>query len=179
MGDLVRLILETIQFVWPLRRVQQWERALYIICGRWIWEVGPGVYPILWFFCEVHPVSIAEAIAGTERCDVTLSNGSTLSFQATCTAKVVDVRKAVCNVDNFAQTTQELLASVLADKLADVDVDRLSPNKRGRLFSDLKRWVAEEAATYGVEVSRVRFISFVMTTRTYRLLVDQSPAAVW
>ncbi len=179
MGELVRLALDTIQFAWPLRRVQKWERALYIVCGRWVWEIGPGVYPIVWFFCEVHPISVAEAICGTQRLDVTLSNGSTLSFQATCTARVSDVQKAVCAVDDFATTTQELLASVLADKLADVDADRLSPQKRARLFSDLKRWVADEAAEYGVLVTKVRFTSFILTTRTYRLLIDQSTAAMW
>ncbi len=179
MGDLFRLVIDSIAYCWPFRLVRQWERAGYLVCGRWWKEVGPGVYLVIPFFMDVHVVSVAEAICGTQRLDVTLSNGSTLSFQATCTARVSDVRKAICNVDDFASTTQELLASVLADKLADVDADRLAPNKRGRLFADLKRWVAEEAATYGVDVSRVRFTSFVLTARTYRLLVDQSSAAVW
>lgn len=179
MGDLVRLVIDTIQFAWPFRRVQQWERALYMVCGRWIWEIGPGVYPIFWFFCEVHTVSVAEAICGTNRLDITLSDGRTLSFQATCTARVADVRKAVCSVDDFSSTTQELLASVLADKLADVDADRLQPAKRARLFSDLKRWVAEEAIAYGVEVRLVRFTSFVIAPRTHRLLIDQSQPAAW
>lgn len=179
MGELVRLVIEIVQLLWPFRMVRPWERAGYMICGYWWKEVGHGVYPVIPWFFDVHTVSVAEAICGTQRLDVTLSNGSTLSFQATCTARVTDVRKAVCSVDDFATTTQELLASVLADKLADVDAERLAPNKRGRLFSDLKRWVAEEAALYGVEVSRVRFTSFILTTRTYRLLVDQSTAAVW
>ncbi len=179
MGELMRLIVDSIAYLWPFRIVRAWERAGYLVCGRWWKEVGPGLYLVVPFFMDVHSVSVAEAICGTQRQDITLSDGSTLSFQATCTAKIVDVRKAVCSVDDFASTTQELLASVLADKLAEVDADRLSPQKRTRLFSDLKRWVAEEAAGYGVEVSKVRFVSFVTNIKTHRLLIDQSSAAVW
>ncbi len=179
MGELVRLLIDSIAYIWPFRIVRQWERAGYFIFGKWRREIGPGVYMVIPFFMDVHQISVAEAICGTQRQDITLSDGSTLSFQATCTARVVDVRKAVCSVDEYQTTTQELLASVLADKLAEVDADRLSPQKRGRLFSDLKRWVADEAAGYGVEVTKVRFVSFVTNIRTHRLLIDQSTAAIW
>jgi regulator of protease activity HflC (stomatin/prohibitin superfamily) len=178
-GDFVRLILDSIQFVWPFRRVQKWERALYMVCGRWVCEIGPGVYPILWFFCEVHAISVADALCGTPRLDITLSDGTIASFQAICTARVIDVRKAVLSIDDYATTTQELLGAVLSDRLAQVDRDRLSPEKRGRLISDLRRWVADEAAGYGVEIDKVRFSSFVLNVKAHRLLVDQSQPAAW
>lgn len=179
MGELVRLVIDTIAYVWPFRIVRPWERAGFMVLGKWWKEIGPGLYIIVPFFMDVHAVSVAEAIAGTPRLDITLTDGRTLSFSATCTAHIEDVRKAVCDVDDFATTTQELLASVLADKLADVDVERLSPQKRGRLFADLRRWVADEAAKYGVAVTAIRFTSFVVGARTYRHLVDQSQPAAW
>src|SRR5678815_2983012 len=61
-GDFVRLVIDTIQFAWPFRTVEKWERGLYVVCGRWIWEIDPGVYPIVWFFCRVIPVSMADAV---------------------------------------------------------------------------------------------------------------------
>jgi regulator of protease activity HflC (stomatin/prohibitin superfamily) len=179
MGDFVKLILDSLSYLWPFRIVRAWERAGYLVCGKWWREMGPGLKVVIPFFTTVHEVSVAEAICGTNRIDVSLSDGRTLSFQASCTARVVDVKRAICSVDEYQTTTQELLAAVLADKLADVDPERLSPQKRGRLFADLRRWVAEEALAYGIEVSRVRFTSFVIAARTYRLIIDQSSAAVW
>ena len=179
MGDLWKALVDSIAYIWPFRLVQQWERGGYMVCGRWWKEVGPGVYPVVPWFTNVHEISIAEAICGTSRQDITLSDGTTLSFSATCTARVVNVKLAICSVDEYQTTTQELLASVLADKLAEVDAARLSFEKRGRLFADLKRWVAEEARGYGVEVSKVRFTSFVVNVKTHRLLIDQATPAVW
>jgi len=179
MGEFLRTLIEVASYAWPFRVVSPWERAGYLICGRWWKEIGPGVYFVIPFFTDVHEISVAEAICGTGRQDVTLSDGTTLSFAATCTAKVVDVKLAVISVDEYRTTTQELLASVLADKLAEVDAARLSSTKRGRLFADLRRWVAEEAALYGVEVSKVRFTSFVLNVKTHRLLIDQNTIAAW
>lgn len=179
MSEFLRIILDSIQFLWPLRRVEQWERGGYYICGRWWKEVGPGVWPILPWFIDVLAVSSAEAIVGTGRQDITLSDKSMLSFAATATVQVTDVYKALNQVDQYTETMQELLASVLADKLAEVDAIRLEPEKRGRLFADLQRWVANEAALYGIEVKKVRFTSFIVNAKAHRLIIDQNQIAQW
>jgi regulator of protease activity HflC (stomatin/prohibitin superfamily) len=102
-----------------------------------------------------------------------------LSFAASATVRVVDVKAALNAVDNYTETVQELLGAVLADKLAEVDADRLTPQKRGRLFADLRRWVAEEAIPYGIEVKRVRFTSFITNAKAHRLIIDTQQAVNW
>lgn len=179
MSDFLRLLLDAIAYIWPLRIVKEWERGGYLVCGRWRREVGPGLYPVVPWFTEVMELSVAEAIVGTGRQDITLSDGSTLSFSATATVGVCDIKLALTAVDSVTETTQELLASVLADKLAEVDAARLTPEKRGRLFADLKRWVATEAALYGIEVRTVRFTSFLLNTKAHRLIIDQQQAVNW
>lgn len=179
MGDFVRLIIDVVQLLWPLRIVRQWERGGYLMCGRWKYEVGPGVYPVVPWFFDVHEVSTATAYCGTSRQDITLSDGSTLSFAAIAKAHVSRAKDAILNVDDFRTSTQEVLAGVLADKLAEVDAARLSPEKRKRLCTDLKRWVGEETDKFGVVVDDVWFTSFVLNVKLHRLLVDQSAAPVW
>ena len=179
MGELFKLFLESIQFLWPLRMVEQWESGGYYIFGRWYWTLKPGMYPIVPWFCDVKTVSMAEAIVGTGRLDITLQNGSVLSFAATATAKVIDPFLAINTVDEYQETIRELLSSVLAEKLASVDADRLTPEKRGRLFSDLKGWVAKEALEYGVDVKKVRFTSLLTNVKSHRLLIDQTSTAAW
>ncbi len=179
MTEFLRLLLDAIAYVWPLRIVREWERGGYYVLGRWKREVGPGMYPVLPWFTEVTETSVAEAIVGTGRQDITLSDGSMLSFAATATVGVVDVRLALNAVDSYTETMQELLASVLADKLAEVDAARLAPEKRARLFADLRRWVAAEALAYGIEVRTVRFTSFIVNAKAHRLIIDQNTVANW
>lgn len=179
MSDFLRILLDSIEYLWPLRRVEEWERGGYYVLGRWWREVKPGIYFVVPWFSDIKTASFAEAIVGTGRQDITLSDGSMLSFSATATVRVVDLKAALNAVDEYTETMRESLASVLADKLAEVDAARLTPEKRGRLFADLRRWVAEEAIGYGIEVRKVRFTSFITNAKAHRLIVDTTEAGRW
>jgi regulator of protease activity HflC (stomatin/prohibitin superfamily) len=180
-GDLWRAIVDSIQFLWPLRLVHTWELGGYYVFGRFWKIVRPGCYLVVPWFCDVKTISCVRAIVGTGRQDITLLDGSFLSFSATVWAQVVDARKALNDVDEPHSTTQELLASLLADALAETPVDRLRGSRRkvNNLFAQLEQSLKTEAATYGVEVSSLRFTSFVLGARVHRLLIDQTPIAQW
>ena len=179
MNDFLRLVLDSVQFLWPLRLVEPWERAVYSVCGRWTFEVGPGVYPIVPWFCEVRQQSVVTAILGTPRQDITLSDGSTLTFAATAKVRVANALLACLSVDDYHETTQELIGSVLAEKLAEVDAKRLEPEARKRLLADLRRWINAESMEWGVEVSHLRFTTFVLNVKTFRLLQESQAVAPW
>lgn len=179
MGDFLRVFIDSIAYLWPFRIVHDWEGAGYYLFGRWWKEVKPGCYPIVPWFTDVKTISRAEALCGTGRNDITLLDGRTLSFAATSWAKVTDARLAFTKVDDPHTTAQEILASVLADKLAEEDPDRLRPRRRGRLFAELAQAVSAEAERYGLEMWDVRFTSFVLDVKTHRLLIDQTPIASW
>lgn len=178
MGDFLRVILDSIQFLWPFRIIKAWESGNYYVFGRYWRTLGPGCYPVVPWFTDVHEVPVVPAIVETARQDITLKDGTVLSFSASAWACVVDVNLAVNTVDDYHQTTQELIRAVLADKLAEVAAERLRPEGRGRLLSDLRRWVDEEARQFGIEISKLRFTSFVTNARTFRLLQD-SGVAPW
>lgn len=180
MSDFVRLVIDWIAYLWPLRLVEPWERGLYVVCGRWTFEVKPGVYFCPPWFCAVKTCAICQAIICTPRQDVTLTDGGRLSFTASANVRVTDVTAAFVQIDNYTETTQENIAAVLSEKLSEVDASRITADKRGRLLSDLKRWVNEETKTYGVEVEKLRFTNFVLNAPTFRLLQDGAIAvATW
>lgn len=179
MGELARLLVQWIEFLWPLRLVRQWETGGYYWFGRFQHTIGPGCYPVIPWFSEVREISVVPAIIRTARLDITLSDGSSLTFGASAWAKVTDYNKAVNSVDNYTETAEELLAAVLAEKLAQVDAQRVQPEKRARLLSDLERWVNAESLSFGVEITQLRFTTFVTNVRTYRLLQDTSASPSW
>jgi regulator of protease activity HflC (stomatin/prohibitin superfamily) len=179
MSEFLRVLLDSIAYIWPLRTVDRWERAVYSVCGRWVFEVGPGVYPIVPWFCEVRQLSVVTAILGTPRQDITLSDGSTLTFSATAKVRVVNALVACISVDDYHETTQELIGSVLAERMAEVDAARLAPEGRKRLLTDLRKWVNQESQEWGIEVSHLRFTTFVLNVKTYRLLQESGPIAPW
>lgn len=179
MSDFFRLIGEWLQFLWPLRKVNQWERGLLYRNGRYRRELTPGVYPVLPWFHEIRAESVVPGIVQTPRIDITAQDGTMVTLQASATVRVIDLAKAVNTVDAYMETAQELITAVLAEKLAEVDAARLQPDKRARLMTDLRRWVSTEALEFGIEVSKLRFTTFVVNPRPFRLLGDNATVAGW
>lgn len=179
MTDLFRLLGEWLAFIWPLRKVHQWERGLRYRFGRYVTELTPGVYWATPWFAEIRSESVVPGIVQTPRIDITAQDGTMVTLQASATVRVVDLAKAVNEVDAYMETAQELITAVLAEKVAEVAADRLAPEKRGRLLSDLVRWVQKEADQIGIEVSKLRFTTFVTKARPFRLLGDNASVAPW
>jgi hypothetical protein len=101
-----------------------------------------------------------------------------VTLQASATVRAVDVNLAVNTVDAYMETTQELLTAVLADRMSKVVATRLAPEGRSDLLRDLAKWVQAEC-DFGVEVSKLRFTTFVMNPRPFRLLGDDASVAPW
>lgn len=179
MGEFFRLVADFAHFLWPFRIVTEWERGGYYVCGHWWREMGPGLKLVCPWFTEVITATTVPALVSTGREDITLSDGKTLSFSAMATLRVVDVKAALNDVDNYHEAVRELIGSFLAEKLSEVDTARLHPDKRGAYVSLLQRQLQREATDFGIEISKLRFTSFVLNVRTIRLLMDQDHIATW
>lgn len=170
MGDFLRVILDSIAYLWPFRIVHTWERGGYYVFGKFWKELGPGCYPCIPFFTEVREVCFVDDQLRTTRQDLTLKDNSIISIETIASFRIVNYTLAENTVNDVDHRTSLTVESVLAEKLRTVEATRLEPAGLSRLLSDLTRWVNEETQVYGVEVSYIRFSTFVTKARTYRLL---------
>jgi regulator of protease activity HflC (stomatin/prohibitin superfamily) len=175
----IQALLDFIGKFWPLVIVEQWERGGYYVGGKWWKEVGPGIKVVMPWFTHVESVTIVPALVDAGRQDITLRDGSNLSFSATATLCVVDVNKALNSIDQYHEACRELIGSYLAEKLSTLPIEKFDPDKRSTTMRQLRDGLHNEAAEFGIEVTKLRFTSFVRNLRTYRLLVDQDHPALW
>lgn len=173
MADFVRLLIDIVQFLWPFRRVEHWERGVRYWMGRAGQVVGPGVYPVIPWFGEVRTAPVAEFIIGTGRLDLAIKDGTVLSFAATATAQVSDVFQALNAVNEYQETATEAFMSACADQLAEETAASLEPSRRTRMMKRVQAAVAGKLSRYGIEVLEVNFISLVPNARVHRLVIDQ------
>lgn len=180
-------LIEILQYAWPFRRVDPWERGNFYVWGR-VWRRWPadasgtvpaGVYFVIPWFSDVLTVTTTPAIVTSARQDIELKDGSTLSFAVSAWTRVTDSALALNSVDQYQETTFESIISVVSAKLAEVDAERLAPEKRGRLLADLVRWVNEETEPFGVRVEKLRFVNFIRNVNTIRLLQDSQIVGTW
>lgn len=180
----LQTLITVLTYMWPLRRVEQWERGAYYVWGRW-WSrwparksdgtIGPGIWPIIPFFVEVRAATVVLGVTGTPLQQIMARDGTPITFSAAMTWRIVDVAKAYNKTDRVLETGQELLAAVCAEKLAEVDPTRLDGDKRKRLIVDMIKWLNQEMEFMGCEVVALRFTNFAIGShrvRTLRLMTD-------
>lgn len=179
MGDFLRVLLDSIEYLWPFRIVHTYERGGYYVLGHYWREMGPGLKVVVPFFTSLTTATTVPALVGTGREDITLKDGTFLSFSAMATVRVVDVTRALNAVDQYHDAVRELIGSYLAERLANMTPEKFEPEKRSATLRQLRDGVAAEASEFGVEVTKLRFTSFVLKARTYRLLMDQDRITPW
>jgi regulator of protease activity HflC (stomatin/prohibitin superfamily) len=169
MGDFLRLCLDSIAYLFPFRIVMAWEKANYYVCGKFKRTMGPGLKFIIPFFTEIRSETTVPMVFVTPTQTIMLKNGETLTYSATVTLNVEDLDKAFNTVEKWAESSIELAAAILSDKLADADSGQFEPEKRGRLIASCKTALVKALAEYGVNVSALRFNNFCPKMRVYRL----------
>jgi regulator of protease activity HflC (stomatin/prohibitin superfamily) len=173
--NFVQSLIELLKSFWPLAIIQSWERGEYYVCGHRWKTVGPGLKAFVPWFSEVISVDTQPTPISTPRMDLTLKSGGNISFVATAVIQVSNPELAIAAIDDYKQSTHEILAAVLADRLVRVKEDRLDAENRASLLRDLTKWVSEETLLFGVGCNSVRFTTFVQGARTYRILTETPP----
>lgn len=116
MSEIGTFLVRLLKDIWPFRRVEPWERGLYIVFGHPKWEVGPGYYwPVIPWFMHVEPVTVVPAGAPTPLQTVTLEDGTNITFSGIALLKIYDIRQAILNVENYHATILEYLPGIVAD----------------------------------------------------------------
>lgn len=175
MNELLRLVLDSVQFLFPLRRCWQWEVGAYYVCGRYWRTVGPGVYPVIPWFCDIKVAASALDTYTTPLQTITTKDGGSLTFSASIKMRVVDAAAAINEAVRYEETALEDASAALADRLAEVDANRLEPESRRALLSSCKDSLNRELGEYGVRIVRLRFTNFARNIRMYRLFGDGIP----
>lgn len=172
MTELVRLLVDVVQFLWPFRIVWQWEVGAYYICGRYVFQVPTGVWPVVPFFFDVKSANVVPDVFSTEEQTIEMQDGGTLTFTASVRMRVVEPALSLNNVVDHEENAVEDVAAVLAETLADMPPERLDPAKRRSLLRKCELEVNKLLGEYGMEVERIRFTNFLRNIRAYRLITS-------
>jgi regulator of protease activity HflC (stomatin/prohibitin superfamily) len=170
--DFLRLIVEVAQFLWPFRAVEHWERGVYYRMGRAFRTVGPGRWTVVPYFMDVRAVSVVPDPVIGPRQDVTLADGTTVSFTASVIVTVEDAHKALNEIHDQEKAVLEIMQRTVGMRLQAESASRLTPEERGRFLSGIRASIDAETRVFGVRVSSLAFPSFVMNVPTMRILSE-------
>lgn len=175
-ASIADFIVSSLDFLWPLKQVQEWENGNIYLFGRYIRTVGPGQYIIVPWFMKLIEVSMVPSVEWTRLQTITMRDNRQLTFRASLTLEVEDAARAVNAVERYQETVRELAGGILAEELATVDPEKFDPRwgRRDRLLEQLRDQIDAQTQVWGVRVLAVRFPDFAIGLKTYRLLTTDS-----
>lgn len=178
MTDFFSWLGQFVRDLWPFREVAPWEHGVMIVCNRWIWNLRPGVYFVVPFFMEVSTATTVPNFFFTPLLTVTLRDGRTLTFTCSAEVCVVDVRKALLEVDRYRESVVEALSSIVAEELVEAEPAQLeSLRSRRALMRTIAKEVNTQVSRFGVELRTLRFANFAFL-KAYRIMNDSSTSGV-
>jgi regulator of protease activity HflC (stomatin/prohibitin superfamily) len=177
MEALFEWLINLIESFWPFSEVEPWECGVYIVNGKCKKVVGPGyLWPVTPWVSIVHlePVSVVPAILGTPMMSVITRDGEQVTYSVCCQVRVVDAVAALTQIDDYEETTQELVAAVTAEALGMMSSETVHELRRTELAKRLVPKLNKELNAFGVEADDLWFTNLVPGVRTYRLLQDEA-----
>lgn len=176
LADLLNTLVQIAAYIWPFRIINQWERGLYTIFGRiYFRELGPGLYPVIPWFCDVKEIPVSWDYVESGRLDLIIKDGRTLSCEIIAKMRVVQLQVAWVAFHDYEIDRRKMLRAVVSTALREADAERFEPARRGRLLgSSLLKAVQDGAAPIGCEVETVDVTTFILGARTYRLITESA-----
>jgi regulator of protease activity HflC (stomatin/prohibitin superfamily) len=149
------------------KTVQSGQTGLKFSFGRATRVAGPGFYPLIPFLQVMRIVATRDRTLDLPEQRVTTQDGLVYDVDANLVFRVVDVRKALIEIDDLDRGMHQVLGLSVQEVLRQ--------RARGELHvsSDLDqvlaRALAERLAPWGVEVRRAGFTSITPSDRTLRV----------
>ena len=147
MAELLRLFLDLLATLFPLRLVSQSQRGVPFFFGRSPHRtLPPGIYPVVPWFTDVVPVSVVPHVYQTP-----VQTVGARTFSASLVVRVTDAWAAYNTLEVWPESAVELAGAVLSDAVRECDTPNLGA---------VTARINDELAPHGIAVDRLRFLDF-------------------
>ncbi len=135
--------------------LNEYERGVVFRLGKLLPQPkGPGVVFVLRPIDTMVRVSLRTAVHDVPTQDIITRDNVSVKVNAVVYSRVVDPRRAIVDVENYAYATSQLAQTTLRSVLGQAELDDLLAS-RERLNQDLQRILDSQTDPWGIKVSAV------------------------
>src|SRR5712692_43745 len=158
-----------------LRVVQQYERGVIFILGRFTGAKGPGLFWVPPFVTRMIKVDLRIVTLTVPPQEVISRDNVTIKVTAVIYFYVVDPQAAVINVMNFMQATTQIGQTTLRNVLGQSELDELLA-QRDKINRELQAIIDEHTERWGVKVTAVEIKDVELPATMQRAMAKQAEA---
>lgn len=155
--------------------IPEYERAVLFRLGRLISVRGPGLIFIIPIVDRIMRISLRITVFDVPPQEVITRDNVTCKVNAVLFYRVISSDKAVVNVENFHEATNQLAQTTLRSVVGTADLDELL-SQREKLNHTIQVIVDEATDPWGIKVTAVEIKDVVLPTEMQRAIARQAEA---
>jgi len=158
-----------------LRQVNQYERGVMLLMGRYTGMKGPGWRIVVPVFQRMIKVDMrVKAVDVPDQKAITKDNIS-VGVNAVIYYRVVDASRAILEVENFFYATSQLAQTTMRNVVGEVELDELL-SQRNKVSERIRTIVDKLTDAWGIKVDNVELKDVALPADMERTIAKQAEA---
>ena len=158
-----------------LRQVNQYERGVMFLMGRYTGLKGPGWRIVIPIFQQMKKVDLrVKAVDVPQQQAITKDNIS-VGVNAVIYYKVSDADKAILQVEDFFFAMSQLAQTTMRNVVGEVELDELLAG-RDKISERIRQIVDEASDEWGIKVDNVELKDVILPSEMERTIAKQAEA---
>jgi regulator of protease activity HflC (stomatin/prohibitin superfamily) len=169
------LVLVAILVVASFRILREYERGVVFMLGRF-WKVkGPGLIVIIPVVQQMVRVDLRTIVMDVPSQDVISRDNVSVKVNAVLYFRVVDPQRAIIQVENFLEATNQFAQTTLRAVLGKHELDEMLA-ERDKLNLDIQQILDAQTDAWGIKVANVEIKHVDIDVTMVRAIARQAEA---
>jgi regulator of protease activity HflC (stomatin/prohibitin superfamily) len=160
---------------YTIRVLREYERGVIFFLGRFQVVKGPGLIIVVPFIQQIVKVSLRTHVYDVPTQDVISRDNVSVKVNAVIYFRVVDPQKAIINVEDYFEATNQLAQTTLRSILGQHELDEMLAN-RDQLNEGLQKILDEQTDAWGIKVQNVEIKHVDLDESMIRAIAKQAEA---
>jgi regulator of protease activity HflC (stomatin/prohibitin superfamily) len=171
----IPLVIVLLLLAYSVRILREYERGVVFMLGRF-WKVkGPGIIVVIPGIQQMVRVDLRTRLFNVPPQDVISRDNVTVRVNAVIYFRIIDPQKAVIQVEQFDEATNQLAQTTLRSVLGQHDLDQMLA-EREKLNLDIRKILDEQTDAWGIKVSIVELKQIDLNETMVRAIARQAEA---
>jgi regulator of protease activity HflC (stomatin/prohibitin superfamily) len=172
----IAILIFVVAYVFgSIRVMQQYERGVSFLLGRFWGIKGPGIFFLPLGLTAIKKVSLRTVAMDIPPQDVITRDNVSVKVTAVLYMRVSDPQKAIIEIENYLYATSQLAQTTLRAVLGEVELDELLAD-REKINAILKKVIDEHSEQWGIEVEQVAVKDVDLPPEMKRAMARQAEA---
>jgi len=169
------IVLLLILVIASVRINNEWDRAVIFRLGKYVRTAGPGLFFLIPGIEKSISRDVRISTVDIPQQEAITQDNISVKVDAVVFLRIIDAKKNVINIQNFMYAIRQYAQTTLRNVIGQRSLDELL-ERRKEIAIAIKKTVDEEAADWGVDITRIELQNIELPEDMKRVMARQAEA---